>query len=104
MWLFTTIGFFSVVADPDHPNTVTVRAHTREDLEALRRHHLPDLEISEAGEPEYRFCAWVARDEWTHAAEGLAAAIDYPSFEHAVSERQGGERAARWRALLGLQG
>ena len=87
MWLFTTIGFFSVVADDAYPGTLTIRAREREHLEALRRHHLPDLEIAEMDHPDYRFRACVARDEWVHAAEGLAAAIDYPDFQPAMGER-----------------
>src|SRR3954454_8877964 len=67
MWLFTTIGFFSVVADPAHADTLKVRARAREDLEALRDHYLPDLEVVESGRTDYRFRAFVHRDEWTHA-------------------------------------
>ncbi len=107
MWLFTTIGFFSVVADADRPDTLKVRARVREDLEALRDHHLPDLQIVESDHTDYRYRAFVARDEWTHAAEALAAAIDYPNFKSAVAERQGDGRAARygrvWRTMLRLQ-
>ena len=107
MWLFTTIGFFSVVADADHPDTLKVRARAREDLEALRDHHLPDLEIVETDHTDYRYRAFVAHDEWVHAAHALAGTIDYPNFKNAVAERQGRERAARygrvWRTMLGLQ-
>src|SRR4051795_12558108 len=107
VWLFTTIGFFSVVADPDHPDLLKVRARAREDLEALRARHLPDLEVVETDHTDYRYRAFVARDEWVHAAQALAAAIDYPNFKNAVAERQGHERATRyshvWRTMLGLQ-
>jgi hypothetical protein len=79
----------------------------RDDLEALRDHHLPDREIVETDHPDYQYRAFVARDEWVHAAEALAAAIDYPNFKSAVAARQGHERAARygrvWRTMLGLQ-
>ena len=107
MWLFTTIGFFSVVEDADHPDTLKVRARVREDLEALRQRHLPDLEIIESDHTDYRYRAFVARDEWAHAAQMLAVGIDYPNFKSAVAERQGHERAARygrvWATMLGLQ-
>lgn len=107
MWLFTTIGFFSVVADPDHPDTLKVRARARADLEALRDRHLPDLEIVETDHTDYRFRAFVHRDEWAHAARALAADIDYPNFKSAVGQRQGAARAKRygevWRVMYGLQ-
>ena len=83
MWLFTTIGFFSVVAHRDDPRAILIRARVREDLEALRRHHLPDLQIDEAGDHTYE--ALVSRDEWEHAAQQLAQAIDY--FDDAAMQR-----------------
>ena len=79
MWLYTTIGFFSVVAHRDDPRTILIRAHAREHLDELRRHHLPDLEITE--DDEYAFCALVSRDEWEHAAQQLAQGVDYPDDE-----------------------
>ena len=75
MWLYTTIGFFSVVAHRDDPRTILIRARSREDLDALRRHHLPDLEIAQG--THYPFEALVSRDEWEHAAQQLAQGVDY---------------------------
>ena len=93
MWIFTTIGFFSVVADADHPRMLKIRARTRADLEGLRRWHLPDIEIAETHHTDYRYRAFVHRDEWIHAAQSLAAEVDYPNFKHAVARRQGVGRA-----------
>jgi hypothetical protein len=76
MWLFTTIGFFSVVAHRDDPGTILIRARVREDLDSLRRHHLPDLEITDAA-GTYAFEALVSRDEWEHAAQQLSRSVDY---------------------------
>jgi len=76
MWLFTTIGFFSVVEDGEHPNMLKIRARASEDLEALRGRYLPDLEIVETEHTDYRFRAFIQRDEWAHAAHALAADIE----------------------------
>ena len=107
MWLLTTIGFYSVVAHDERPDTVLIRARDREDLAALRRGYLPDLEIVENAGSDYRYRAFVARDEWEHAAQRLAADIDYPNFKNAVAERQGHDRAALysriWETLHELQ-
>jgi hypothetical protein len=107
MWLFTTLGFYSVVAHRDHPDTVLIRARAREDLDALRTHHLPDLEIIENAGSDYRWRAYVERLEWEHAAAQMAADIDYPNFKDAVADRQGYERAKRymeiWQVMHGLQ-
>ena len=107
MWIFTTIGFFSVVADPGHPRMLKIRARTRADLEALRRRHLPDIEIVETHHTDYRYRALVHRDEWIHAAQALAAEVDYPNFKNAVAQRQGVGRAKLygeiWLLMYGLQ-
>jgi hypothetical protein len=107
MWLFTTIGFYSVVAHEDDPRTMLIRARVREDLDNLRRHHLPDLEIVEGAGTDYRYRAFVSRDEWEHAAAGLAAAVDYPNFKNAVAETQGTRRAHAyadvWSVMRSLQ-
>lgn len=107
MWIFTTIGFFSVVAHHDDPDTILIRARVRGDLDALRREHLPDIEILESAGSDYRFRALVPRDEWEHAAQRLTAAIDYPNFKDAVAERQGHDRAHVyldvWRTIRSLQ-
>ena len=102
MWIFTTIGFFSVVAHADEPGAVLVRARVREDLEALRDHVLPDIQIVRTPERDYRYRAVVGRDEWAHAAETLAAAIDYPNFKSAVAQRQGHDRAHRYGEIWGV--
>jgi hypothetical protein len=93
MWLMTSIGFYSVVAYGGHPDTLLVRARVREDLEALRRGYLPDLEIVEGGGTDYQYRAMVSRGEWEHAVSGIAADIDYPNFKQAVAQCQGSHRA-----------
>ena len=107
MWLFTTIGFFSVVADDAAPDTMRIRARAHEDLAALRDRHLPDLEILRTEHTDYRFRAFVSRDEWTRAAQALAADVDYPNFKSAVAQRQGHARASRygrvWQIMHDLQ-
>jgi hypothetical protein len=107
MWLFTSIGFFSVVEDEEHSGALKIRARAQEDLEALRDRYLPDLEILRTEHTDYRFRAVVARDEWAHAAQALATDIDYPNFKAAVAQRQGSPRAKRygrvWELMHGLQ-
>ncbi len=106
MWLFTTIGFFSVVADRGDPDRVLVRARSREDIEALRR-HLPEIEPFTEPGADYRWRAFVARADWVRAVAELAAEIDYDNFKNAVADRQGRERSHLymevWQAMLKLQ-
>ncbi len=107
MWLFSTLGFFSVVAHRDHPDALIVRARVRGDLESLRDELLPDLELEELETADYRFRAHLSRDEWAHAAERLAASVDYDNFKDAVARRQGDDRAHRylqvWSVMRELQ-
>lgn len=107
MWLITTRGFYSVVADRHHDGRLLVRARVREDLEALGD-LIPRLRVEETPERDYRFRISVRRDVWTSAAAALAEEIDYPNFKNAVAERQGPGRAHVysdvWLRLLGLGG
>ena len=81
MLVTSAIGTFSVVASPEHPRALVVRALTRADLTSLRSEILPDLQIEETPDAEHRYRAVVARDEWAHALETLAQQIDYDEFE-----------------------
>lgn len=106
MWLITTRGFYSVVADHYEDGNVLVRARVREDLESLAD-LIPGLEVEETPERDYRFRASVPREVWRSVAAALAEEIDYPNFKDAVAERQGSGRAGTygrvWRTLLDLQ-
>ncbi len=95
MWITTTIGFFSVVAHADDANTMVIRARVREDLDSLRRHHLPDLEIGPGADSGYPFRAMVSRDEWEHALQQLAQAVDYTddAAMHRLQSAASGKRS-----------
>ena len=106
MWLFTTQGFYSVVAHRRDSDRLLVRARAREDLEALRE-QIPGLRITSDREADYRWRTVVSRAEWVAAVAILAASIDYDNFKAAVAERQGAERhrvyQRVWGELLSLQ-
>ncbi|MGI9021357.1 MAG: hypothetical protein ACR2G3_11685 [Solirubrobacterales bacterium] len=106
MWLFTTQGFYSVVAHRNDAAKVIVRARAREDLEALKN-QIPSLRIFEDAEADYRYRAVVDHEKWVAAVAILAAGIDYPNFKSAVAERQGIDRERVymrvWAEMLGIQ-
>ena len=106
MWLFTTQGFYSVVAHREDPGTLIVRARTREDIEALRE-QIPAIEPFEDAGADYRHRACVSRAEWLAAVAQLTADIDYDNFKSEVAREQGYERARLyghvWGEMLGLQ-
>ena|SRR5581483_10783196 len=106
MWLFTTQGFYSVVAHRRDPDRLLVRARAREDLEALRD-QIPNLRISSDRTADYRWRAVVTRGEWIAAVAQLATEIDYDNFKSAVAARQGAKRerlyARVWAEMRKLQ-
>jgi hypothetical protein len=95
MWLLTTTGFYSIVRKPwdRQPDTLTVRARARADLEALRQHYLPELgDIVESDTADYRFRAQAPRGAVAEAVRRAVADIDYDNFKSAVATRQGAAR------------
>ncbi len=105
--MFTSLGFFSVVAHRDDEAMLLVRARVRGDLEALRDRHLPGHDILEWEGSDYRFRLVASRDEWARVAGELGAGIDYANFKDAVAEGQGASRARLysrvWQTMFGLQ-
>ena len=75
MWIFTTAGFYSVVAHRTRHGHVIVRARTREDLEALGS-RIRGLKIDENPSADYRWRAEVKTSDWQNALASLAGAID----------------------------
>lgn len=98
MWLFSTQGFYSVVAHRDDPDLVLVRCRTEADIEALRR-QIPELEPFEDASADYRWRAIVPRHVWRDAMATLADEIDYGNFKSMVAQRQSRERAALYGEL-----
>lgn len=110
MWLFTDIGFFSIVQKPEDRSKglLTVRSRVRGDLEALAGKHLPIVgEIQETSHTDYRFRAKARHADVVAAMARMAAAIDYSNFKHRVEIAQGLTRAYTyhevWDVLHGLQ-
>ncbi|MBM3267017.1 MAG: hypothetical protein FJZ01_05140 [Candidatus Sericytochromatia bacterium] len=107
MWLFTAIGFFSVVAHRDSPESLLVRARACEDLAALRERYLPDLSPTEATpSADYPYRATVSRKAFGQALVWLATTIDYDNFKTRVAKAQGADRAHLysevWSVMRGL--
>lgn len=106
MWLFTPIGFFSIVQKRDE-TYLTIRSRVRGDLDALRASFLPELSptIDHAG-TDYPWRATASHEEFARAAGRLAMAISYPNFKNEVADRQGKARASRyakvWSALYDM--
>lgn len=104
MWLFTPVGFFSIVkADAKaaalHGDVLVVRARFRKDLETLiDRYIKPDLEdtheIEELVQRDYPYRIYVDHVVLGSIMEQLVTEIDYTNFKNEVTKRQGHDRHA----------
>src|ERR1022692_1820661 len=77
MWLFTPIGFFSVVQKIGEDN-LTIRSRVASDLESLRKQFLPSLStIIATPDADYAFRGTASHRDFAEALASIAMAIDY---------------------------
>lgn len=107
MWIFTNLGFFSVVQKPG-TDFLTVRARVRGDLDALRERYLPALSATQTkGGTDYSWRATVAHADFAAALGHIAMDLGYSNFKNEVAAQQGKSRASRygkvWSALYDME-
>lgn len=102
MWLFTTIGFFSVVQRPGDA-FLSVRARVAEDLDRLREEYMPELsETVEWPGADYRYRAFISHEDFARGLARLAMDIDYGNFKSAVGVHQGLDRELLYSQVWGI--
>jgi hypothetical protein len=103
MWIYSQLGFFSVVMASDDFDVLVVGGRVRRDMVRLQKllvilgHNMP--EILEDAWSDYRFRVRVSRSAYAEAVAALVTALDYESFLWAVSEVQGEHRTSVYRKL-----
>lgn len=107
MWLFTPIGFFSIVQKTKTKH-LTVRARVKEDLLALRDRYLPELsEVLATPGNDYPFRGTVSHEALARAVGKIVLDVDYSNFKSEVAKKQGKAREQCyhqvWAAMLPLQ-
>ena len=107
MWLFTTIGFFSVVQKTTDP-FLTVRARVAGDLSQLRSKYMPELSSTVAGGgTDYPYRATISHEGFAHGLAQIAKEIDYPNFKNEIDRVMGRERehiySQVWKVLMKLE-
>ena len=92
MWIFTRLGFFSVVAHEDHPDTFMVRARDRQHLANLMRvygingpHNVDGIDIVTTPNADYPYRIIVGKGEWQLVMIRLVDDIDYPNFKASIA-------------------
>ena len=91
MWLFTVDGFVSAVEEQrgEHRGEIVVRAREAAALAALREVAptlTPTVVFSDS---DYRYRAWLGREEWAQALAELGRRVVYDNFKSEVLRRQG---------------
>lgn len=113
MWIFTEIGFFSIVRTEeveDGEPVMMVRARARADLEQLgQKYGFADelFEILEWPGRDYPYRVLMSQSDVARVLSQLGADIRYPNFKGRIAAVQGAMRAhvygAVWSTMLGLE-
>ena len=107
MWIFTTVGFFSVVQKPGN-SFLTVRARVASDLNGLREKYMPELSetISSQG-TDYPCRATISHEDFAKGMEKIVKDIHYSNFKAEVEAKMGSKRELIylevWSTLRKLQ-
>ena len=107
MWLFTTIGFFSVVQKRGN-SFLTVRARVASDLDRLREKYMPELSETIKGQgSDYPCRATISHEDFAKGMVKIVKAIQYDNFKTEVETKMGSKREAIyhevWSSLLKLE-
>jgi hypothetical protein len=107
MWLFTNIGFFSVVQKPN-TTFLTLRARVAADLDNLRQKFMPGLSATATqGGTDYPYRATLTHAEFAAGLAKMGQDIHYGNFKNEVARQMGPERShvyhKVWEDLLELE-
>ena len=108
MWIFTTIGFFSVTEMQEKPEVLQVRARVRGDLDLLRTKYLPELtKTVELKGRDYPYRAYTDRPCFSAAMVQIVHDLTYSNFKNEVDRVQGRPRellyAKVWSVMYGAE-
>ena len=106
MWLLIPEGFYSIVQKSGEAD-LCVRARQAADLDLLREEYMSGLgPTTETPGHDYRYRAWVSRDNLAEGLAAVAARLAYSNFKSEVGRRDP-ERAhvygRVWSALGSIQ-
>ena len=107
MWLFTNIGFYSVVQKPED-ELLTIRSRSVADLDKLRAEYMPELSPTIEGETsDYPFRARISHEKFGEGLAKIAESIHYGNFKAEIAVKMGMKRAQvyskLWNDLLELE-
>jgi hypothetical protein len=92
MWIFTTIGFFSVVQKHGE-DFLTVRARAASDLDRLRTQYLSDLlPTIVTKSADYHYRATISHGSFSRGMAAMCQNIHYDNFKNKVAKCMGYKR------------
>ena len=107
MWIFTTVGFFSIVQKRGN-SFLTVRARVASDLVGLREKYMPELSETVMNQgTDYPCRATISHHDFSKGMEKIVKDIHYGNFKSEVEVKMGSKRESIylevWSTLLKLQ-
>jgi hypothetical protein len=84
MWICLNDGFVSVVADPEIPGNLLVRARSAKHLKALA----PEVRITKTPKRDYGWRVSLPADIVASIIANRVVEIDYDNFKDSVKERK----------------
>jgi hypothetical protein len=84
MWLFSSTGFLSIVADRDNPDRLLVRARVAGHIESV----FPDAKVVTDQTADYRFRSRLPRKQVANAIAASVRAIDYDNFKMSITDHR----------------
>lgn len=82
MWISLSDGFLSIVAIPDMPDMLKVRARRKGDIERI----FPDAEVRRTPGRDYLYRTELPRETVGKVIAGRLASIGYTNFKASVEE------------------
>jgi hypothetical protein len=98
MWIFLSEAFLSVVADKADPqgDRLLVRARRGGDIERI----FPTADVFQIAGSDYRYRAWLPREQVADAMKAQVEAIAYSNFKNSITDPAYHDAAlSAWSAL-----
>lgn len=102
MWIFRNDAMLSVVQDRDNKDRLLVRARKDGDIETV----FPNADTFTDAGADYRFRAWIPREEVAKAVYESVMNIDYGNFKDSINKLDKDRKYAYmdvWTAMYKLQ-
>ena len=82
MWLFTSDGFVSIVADKNDPQGDRLLVRSRDKMHITNV--FPDAEVFSKQPSDYQWRAWVSRKDVKNAVSKYVDKLNYTNFKNSI--------------------